>query len=233
MRYLQTSLIDRLWCLGISLVASGATLAVAQFTVAQSAVAQSAQDNFTCNTDGYSAQIRWQAGQPRLTFGVLSQPPNFRNTLVEGSSRRGIVTYTTIQGETKTAVFVYSDGTCAVTITDASGEITVNELGEIVGQTSTQTNNTVVTPRIFDETLVSFQTSRNAVRIFKRSGETLMNVYNKDDDVTWLNGVPVTVEQTAEGTRYVNTRGEMPVEVFINNNGDPLLIIDGETEEGF
>lgn len=192
-------------------------------------LAQSVQSNFTCTTDGYSAQIRWQAGQPTLTFGSSSATPNLRNVPVESSSRRGIVTYTTLRGEAKTAVFIYSDGTCAVTITDAAGEITVNELGTVSGQG----DNTVNVPISANETLVSFQTSRNAVRIFKRSGETLMNVYNKDDRVTWLNGVPVTVEQTPEGTRYVNSQGETVVEVFIGNSGNLLLVIDGEAEEGF
>lgn len=258
MRQFQTDSIDRLLCFGISLIAGAlsfpqAGLSQPELSVEISPIAalpivsnnlpfnhlpglslehylaQSAQSDFTCTTDGYSAQIRWQTGQPTLTFGSLSAPPSLSNTPVEPSILRGIATYTTLQGEAKTAVFVYSDGTCAVTITDAFGEVTVNELGEVSGQV----DNTATVPISANETLVSFQTTRNAVRIFMRSGETLINIYSKDDRITWLNGVPVTVEQTAEGTRYINTRGETSVEVFVGNSGNLLLIIDGKAEEGF
>jgi len=226
-RQLQADSIDRLLRIGISLIT--VMLVFPQAGLSQEETNQPAQSDFVCTTEDYSAQIRWQAGRPRLTFGPLSASPSLSNAPVEASSRRGIVTYTTLQGEEKTAVFIYFDRTCAVTITDASGEIVVNELGTISGQISSND----IAPASADETLVSFQTSRNAVRVFRRSGETLMNVYNKDDRITWLNGVPATVEQTPEGTRYVNSYGEASVEVFIGNSGNLLLVIDGEAEEGF
>lgn len=225
-------LILRLLPLGTGvLLAYAALIAAANhsanwFTIA---VAQSTQRNFTCNTDGYVAQIRWQGNQPQLTFGANSASPTIRNTPVEALSRRGIVTYTTQQGEEKTTVFLYSDGTCAVAITIAFGEITVNELGQIV-----DSNNTASAPPISpDETLLSFQTSRNAVRIFIQNGETLMNVYDKRERITWINRVPVKTEQAPEGIRYTNVRGEFRIEVFLNLNGDRTLSINGDTEEGY
>lgn len=214
---------------------SGVLLGAATLIVSPSstsvAAAQSAQRDFTCNTDGYTAQIHWQGEQPQLTFGDSSESPNIRNTPVEVLSRRGIVTYTSQQGEAKTTVFVYSDGTCAVTVTNASGETTVNELGQVAdGSDTNSVTNDGSTP---DETLIAFQTSRNAVRIFTRSGEILMNVYDKQERITWLNAVPVNREQTPEGTRYTNERGEARVEVFLNVNGDRILTINGNAEEGY
>lgn len=201
------------------------------------ATAQSAQSNFTCNTDSYTAQIRWQGAQPQLTFGSSSASPNIRNTPVEVLSRRGIVTYTTQQSEAKTTVFVYSDGTCAVAIINTAGETTVNELGQVAegDNANSSPNNTLgdTSDNVSDETLTSFQTNRNAVRIFTRSGETLMNVYDKQERITWLNGVPVKQEQTPEGTRYTNERGEARVEVFLDINGDRTLTINGDAEEGY
>ena len=60
-----------------------------------------------------------------------------------------------------------------------------------------------------------------------------MNIYDKQRDITWLNGVPVKREQTPEGTRYTNERGEAAVEVFLNLNGDQILTINGDAEEGY
>lgn len=212
---------------GVLLAYAVAIIAVpARLSVAN---AQSDQRSFTCNTDGYIAQIGWRGNQPQLTFGASSESPTIRNAPVEVLSRRGIVTYTTQQGEAKTTVFLYSDGTCAVTITAASGETTVNELGQIADQ-----SHPISAPSSApDETLLSFQTSRNAVRIFTRNGETLMNIYDKQEKITWINGVPVKTEQTPEGTRYTNTRGEAQIEVFLNLNGDRTLAINGDTEQGY
>lgn len=225
-------LILRLLPLGTGVLLAYAALVAAanhspnRFTIA---VAQSTQRSFTCNTDGYVAQIRWQGNIPQLTFGANSTSPTIRNTPVEELSRRGIVTYTTQQGEAKTTVFLYSDGTCAVAITTESGETTVNELGQVADQHNTSSASSSAP----DETLVLFQTSRNAVRIFTRNGETLMNVYDKQERITWINGVPVKTEQTPEGTRYTNVRGEARIEVFLNLNGDRTLVINGDTEEGY
>lgn len=211
---------------GILLAYAALMAAPAHLSVA---IAQSTQRSFTCNTDGYVAQIRWQGSQPQLTFGASSTSPTIRNTPVEELSRRGIVTYTTQQGEAKTTVFLYSDGTCAVAITTASGETTVNELGRVANQD----NATPVSSSSPDETLLSFQTSRNSIRIFTRNGETLMNVYDKQQRITWIKGIPVKTEQTPEGTRYTNIRGEARIEVFLNLNGDRTLSINGDTEEGY
>lgn len=219
---------SRLLHWGTGLLLTCTCLIAAQTRLAV-ALTESTQRSFTCDTDGYSAQIRWQGAQPQLTFGTRSQAPNLRNTPVEALSRRGIVTYTTQQGEAKTTVFVYSDGTCAVAVTTASGETTVNELGQLSYQGAASPTPSPAP----DETLSTFQTSSNAVRIFTRSGETLMNVYDKKQRITLLNGVPVRVEQTPEGTRYTNTSRETTVEVFLNLNGDRTLSINGKVEQGY
>lgn len=86
---------------------------------------------------------------------------------------------------------------------------------------STSTNGSVLT----------FQTASNAVRIFQRSGQTLMNVFNKRDGTTWLNSVPVTVKQNQSGT-YYRYEGEISILVFQGLDGTRSLEINGEVEAG-
>lgn len=74
----------------------------------------------------------------------------------------------------------------------------------------------------FDETLISFETGRNAVRIFTRNNQILMNLYNKQSKVTQLNGIPVDVEQVSGGIRYRNLQLKVAVEVF----SAPVLLVN-------
>lgn len=83
-----------------------------------------------------------------------------------------------------------------------------------------------------NSTVLAFQTSSNAVRIFNRSGRTLMNVYNKRDGNTWLNSAPVQIEQTGSGT-YYRYQGEVTVLVFQGKDGTRTLEIGGEVETGY
>jgi hypothetical protein len=229
---------NRLLCLGTGLWLGSAALTAAQSDLSV-AIAQSTPRNFTCMTDGYSAQIRWQGRQPQLTFGRRrSNTSDLNNVPVEELSQRGITTYTTQPGtqagatqpaESKTIVFVYSDGTCAIAIKTASGETTVNELGYLADQGDT----TSLASSPSEETIVLFQTDRNAVRVFTHSGETLMNVYDKQEKKALIDGVPVKIEQTSEETRYTTTQGDTTVEVILNLNGDRRLVINGATEEGY
>ncbi|WP_206753947.1 META domain-containing protein [Microcoleus sp. FACHB-1515] len=54
------------------------------------------------------------------------------------------------------------------------------------------------------QTLVFFEGRRNVVRVFVLDGQTRMNVYDKQDRVTWIRGVEADVRQTREGTVYTN-----------------------------
>lgn len=82
-----------------------------------------------------------------------------------------------------------------------------------------------------ETTLVAFQGRRNAVRVFTRDGQTQMNVYDKRDRLTWVRGNPVKTEQTPEGIRYTNVRGEAPLVVFVPNAGElPTLTINGKVD---
>lgn len=80
-------------------------------------------------------------------------------------------------------------------------------------------------------TVVAFERPENAVRVFVQGGRTRMNVFNKVDRVTWMRGVPVSVERTPAGTRFVNQTGEATVSVFVPTTGDPRLTINGEVDE--
>lgn len=58
-----------------------------------------------------------------------------------------------------------------------------------------------------------------------------MNVYAQRDRTTWVRGNPVKTEQTPEGTRYTNVRGEAALVVFVpNTGGSPTLTINGRVD---
>jgi heat shock protein HslJ len=80
-------------------------------------------------------------------------------------------------------------------------------------------------------TVVAFQGRENAVRVFVQGGRTRMNVFNKADQTTWIRGVPVTVEHSSTGLRFVNQTGESTVVVTVPTSGDPMLAIDGELDQ--
>ncbi|MCU0524627.1 MAG: SH3 domain-containing protein [Elainella sp. Prado103] len=80
-------------------------------------------------------------------------------------------------------------------------------------------------------TLLTFQTDRNAVRIFSRSGQTYMNLFDKQAGRTWLNGVLVEREPAGNGI-YYRYQGEVTVVVFQGNDGTRSLDINGSLERG-
>ena len=82
-----------------------------------------------------------------------------------------------------------------------------------------------------DSTLVAFEGRRNAVRIFTQNGQTLMNVYDKQERVTWIRANPIGFEQTPEGGQYKNIHGEVQVTVFVPSSGEtPILTINGKID---
>jgi Bacterial SH3 domain len=91
---------------------------------------------------------------------------------------------------------------------------------------------TTTTPAPTDGTLLAFQTAANAVRIYNRAGQTYMNIFDKQQGRTWLNGVSVAVEQSRTGTSY-RYRGEPTVVVFQSRDGSRTLNINGQVEEGY
>lgn len=94
----------------------------------------------------------------------------------------------------------------------------------------TNSNNLPPTPGPTNGTVLSFQTANNAVRIFNRSGQTYLNVFDKRNSVTWLNSVPVMVEQAANGV-YYRYQGEVTVEVFDGVDGSRSIAINGDLEK--
>lgn len=73
-----------------------------------------------------------------------------------------------------------------------------------------------------------FQTSSYAVRVYRQGEQTLMNVFDKGDKVTFLRGTPVTVEPNPEGYNYTNTSGEVKVKVFQSRNSNTHSIQVGK-----
>lgn len=74
-----------------------------------------------------------------------------------------------------------------------------------------------------------FQTSNYAVRVYRQGEQTLMNVFDKRDGVTFLRGTPVKVEPNPEGYNYANTSGEVKVKVFQSRNSNTHSIQVGNS----
>lgn len=81
------------------------------------------------------------------------------------------------------------------------------------------------------QTLVFVEGRRNVARVFVRDGQTLMNVYDKQDRVTWSRGIQVDTRQTPEGTYYTNRFGEADIVIVVPTTDElPRLVINGEID---
>lgn len=81
------------------------------------------------------------------------------------------------------------------------------------------------------QTLVFVEGQRNVARVFVRDGQTLMNVYDKQDRITWVREVAVDTRQNREGTYYTNRLGEADIVVVVPATGElPRLVINGEVD---
>lgn len=71
----------------------------------------------------------------------------------------------------------------------------------------------------------------NTAYIYRQNGRTLMDVSDREDDVTWLRGVPVTATPSSEGVNYYYA-GETAVEVYTSAfDGSCAIVIDDNTPE--
>jgi Bacterial SH3 domain len=82
------------------------------------------------------------------------------------------------------------------------------------------------------QTILTFQTANNAVRIFNRSGQVRMNIFDKRNGTSWLNSVPVQVEQNQQGT-YYRYQADETILVFQGRDGTHTLEIGGQVETGY
>lgn len=81
------------------------------------------------------------------------------------------------------------------------------------------------------ETLTFFEGRQNVVRVFVQNGQTRLNIYDKQDRITWIRGVAVATRQTREGTVYTSQVGESQVVVIVPSSSEPpRLVINGEID---
>ncbi|NJN86899.1 MAG: hypothetical protein HC881_12130 [Leptolyngbyaceae cyanobacterium SL_7_1] len=74
-----------------------------------------------------------------------------------------------------------------------------------------------------DQTVLAFQTEHYAVRVYRRGGQLRMNVFDKSNQVTFVNGGSAAVAPRLGSddtwTSYVH-RGEVEAYARVNSDGD-------------
>lgn len=89
-------------------------------------------------------------------------------------------------------------------------------------------------PEVATSTIVSFQTQSYAVRVFSRSGQLRLNLFNRRTNTVALKEVPVQSKAQEDGTVYTYGK-ELEVTVFVPNSGATKLTTNalGTTVEEF
>jgi hypothetical protein len=89
-------------------------------------------------------------------------------------------------------------------------------------------------PEVATSTIVSFQTQSYAVRVFSRSGQLRLNLFNRRTNTVALKEVPVQSKAQEDGTVYTYGK-ELEVTVFVPNSGTTKLTTNvlGTTVEEF
>jgi Bacterial SH3 domain len=79
-------------------------------------------------------------------------------------------------------------------------------------------------------TIVSFQTSTYAVRVFSESGQLRLNLFNRKTKAIALSAVPVQGKSSSDGTTY-SYQGDVKVTILVPASGQPTLsaVALGET----
>lgn len=83
--------------------------------------------------------------------------------------------------------------------------------------------------KVEGEILIQLDTNDYIVRIYQDDEQTKIDLYNKASQGLDLNGAPVTVEETPEGTSYLY-EGELTVRVFDSTYGKDSLVINGDVQ---
>ncbi len=184
----------------------------------------------------------WLRGNSlRLNQGDTSLVTFITPNYVVRIFRRGEQVFANVfQKNTRTTIFsslamneaTGSDGT---TYVDRDGlvEVTIDNQGErSITFNSTATEYALDNPTaiVVNTTLFAFQTTNYVVRILRREGQLALNIYNKRENFTWLNGVPLEQEVTPIGS-YYHYRGEVHIRVFQGLNGDRWLQIGNNVPE--
>jgi hypothetical protein len=199
-------------------------------------------DGWTWYEVGLDGVTGWLRGDSlRLNQGNTSLVTFITPNYVVRVFRRGEQVFANVfQKNTRTTIFsslamnetTVSDGT---TYVDRDGlvEVTINNRGErsiTFNYTITEYALDNPTATAIDTTLFAFQTTNYAVRILRREGQLALNIYNKRENFTWLNGVPLEQEVTPIGN-YYHYRGEVRIRIFQGLNGDRWLQIGNDVPE--
>lgn len=79
-----------------------------------------------------------------------------------------------------------------------------------------------------EETLSLCETGSTAVRIYVEDGETRMRVFDRQDNVIWMNKTPASEDVTSEGFQYTNRMGEQTVTLSVNPTANNCQIQVGD-----
>jgi hypothetical protein len=174
------------------------------------------QSDITCDGQRHTAYIQWQQGQPQMTFE--SQPPSTEHLHNSPATRvsniDGSISYQS-EGETVTTVRFFSDGRCTLKMVNSRGFV-IQETGQILA--TTQANNSEEN----EETLLAFQTNTQTVRVFRRNGQLLMNLYNKQNPSLSIYNIPTQIAPKKDSddnwTSYLG-KGNFDYYARFNPNG--------------
>ena len=71
-------------------------------------------------------------------------------------------------------------------------------------------------------TITTFETPTYTVRVFSRSGQLRLNLYNRKAQAIALSAVPIQSKSTSDGTTY-SYQGEVKVTVMVPTSGQPTV----------
>jgi Bacterial SH3 domain len=87
---------------------------------------------------------------------------------------------------------------------------------------ATPTKSPAVSAENSATTIITFQTSTYAVRVFSKSGQLRLNLFNRKTKAIALSAVPVESKNSGEGTTY-SYQSDVKVTVLIPTSGQPTL----------
>ncbi|WP_315788276.1 hypothetical protein [Fischerella sp. JS2] len=184
------------------------------------------QSDITCDGQRHTAYIQWQKGQPYMTFE--SRPPSTGNLHNSPATRvsniDGSVSYQS-KGETITTVRFFSDGRCTLKLVNSRGS-GIQETGQILAKT--QPNHSEAN----EETLLAFQTDTQTVRVFRRNGQLLMDLYNKQNPSLSVYNIPTQMApKRGAGDNWTSYLGKGNFDYYARFNSNGATEIELRTQD--
>lgn len=174
-------------------------------------------------TKSYRVQIIWRKGTPYMSVSnngwqVLVDTP--AKIAPKRGDKDPWTTYVAASGDYTAQVRVGPAGQSAIEVSLAGKRVTEETAMFSLPQLAKQAPE--VKPR--DEVLLAFQTKEYAVRVYRRTGNLFMNLYDRRTAKTQLRQVPVTMTNTTSSLVY-RYDGDMSVQARESVEGERSLLI--------